>query len=323
MQSRLILFLAVSLLLLSAANADMQVPPCIDVENPAHYTTLTTEHPLFARLDFGNKSVVVGCRREGWPVPVTVAGSSGEYTVEATLHFDGELLMNEEELIPFADLTRRIASFEAQPVAIAFPDAERTIRNGVIELVAGQERLTYDLVEERLMTVLSSTPALIALLPQLTTLTGTPAYQEFKEKRGIRSVELGAERLHVCDVASIATGPWLMIDASGDVGAFILPNNVVWDSIPEIADTHRILEEHLPEGCAVGRDEQSYTAMGWRLPGDHFTIRAIVVCPSGRKEMAVRFLGDGSHETPTIYMDYSPRRPGAWRRFLDWLAHLF
>ena len=97
---------------------------------------------------------------------------------------------------------------------------------------------------------------------------------------------------------------------TGLVRGYLLPNSVDWQQFPEIAQAHRVVQDHLLVGqladCAVGRDAaHAYTTAAFHdSPTDPWRLTVALICKEGWKDASVQINADGSFESMGVTSSY-------------------
>ena len=104
---------------------------------------------------------------------------------------------------------------------------------------------------------------------------------------------------------------WITYSLSEDsVTSFLLPNDVEWESFPEIETAHGIVNNELVpnglQGCSINKD--SYTTLNSNY-GDEMYMAVAITCDDGRKDVRLGIKGDGTYRM-TGLQNYTVTRPG-------------
>jgi len=331
----LLLFLFVVLLSLGWPSRVWATPPqppdCHD-ETPAYLATITDPADVLEYFHSWQVQSVRVCKSGDTDVeailqyvpPATYSSAGLKYHATVRLALQNNAISNSEQLQQlYGNYRTHIAAFENDPnikrfiQITGFTDVDNSEVGKFQINPTGRDRLTFSIAANTVTAFIFVDPRLIKNLAAFVPIVQRiPQVAEFDQHYPIGYARFDGTRFYLYKESECPDcGDYIIFDlsqATPRVGSYRLSNKYGWETLPEIAQAHRIAEKNLLQGelsnCVIGRgDMHAYTAVndyrGINPPDRQITVALNCDDGSHWKDVALVLHPDGTYDHLRVEFD--------------------
>lgn len=324
----------------SSAWASAPQPPDCREETPAYLATIADPANLLEYFHDWELQSVRACQGGSTEVflqyvlPAAYSSLGLTYNVTVRFTLQDNAIAYGDQLRPlYSDYRARIVAFENDPgvkrfVQITgFTGVDNADANAFQINPHGRDSLTFSSAANAVTHFTFVNPHLIEDMAFFVPVVpGIPQIAEFRRHYSIGYTRFDDDHLYIAkDAECPDCNDRIVFDLDPlqvRVHSYSLSNNFTWETLPEIAQAHRFVEEHLLKeelpNCEIGHgDLHTYTMASYRYGSTDRSVTVALKCDGGIhwKDAGLILHPDGTYERLRVEFDYhatpTPRSPGS------------